>query len=91
MALYKSISATTQIKVGATKLLGIFITSGTSPTVAVYDSATASNSDPTVLATLTAIAPVHYNLTGDANGLFLSKGCYVVLGGTNPVATIVYE
>jgi hypothetical protein len=90
-ALYSKISATAQVKVGAGKLKSIFVSSGTSPTVAVYDSATASTGDPTIIAQFTAASPGLYALTGDEGGVTFSKGLYVVLGGTNPVASIFYE
>jgi hypothetical protein len=90
-ALYTQIGATAQVKVGAGKLKSIFVSSGTSPTVAVYDSATASTSDPVILAQFTAAAPGLYSLTGDEGGVFFSKGLYVVLGGTTPKASVFYE
>ena len=47
MANYKALTATSQVKVGAGKLKGIFVSSGTAPTVAVYDTDTASTSGTT--------------------------------------------
>ena len=38
MAYYAKLTATTQLKVGLGKLKGIFASSGSSPTVAVYDT-----------------------------------------------------
>jgi hypothetical protein len=90
-ATYLKISATAQVKVGAGKLKSIFVSSGTSPTVAIYDSATASTGDPVMIAQFTAASPGLYALTGDEGGVYFSKGLYVVLGGTNPVASIFYE
>jgi len=90
-ALYSKISATAQVKVGAGKLKSIFVSSGTSPTVTIYDSATASTSDPVIIAQFTAASPGLYALTGDEGGVYFSKGLYVVLGGTSPVASIFYE
>jgi len=90
-ALYSKISATAQVKVGAGKLKSIFVSTGTSPTVTIYDSATASTSDPVIIAQFTAASPGLYALTGDEGGVYFSKGLYVVLGGTSPVASIFYE
>lgn len=90
-ALYSQLSATAQVKVGAGKLKSIFVSSGTSPTVTVYDSATASTSDPVIIAQFTAAAPGLYTLTGDEGGVTFSKGLYVVLGGTSPNVSIFYE
>lgn len=90
-ALYSQISATAQVKVGAGKLKSIFVSSGTSPTIAVYDSATASTSDPIMVAQFTGATPGTYNLTGDEGGVYFSKGLYVVLGGTSPKVSVFYE
>jgi hypothetical protein len=90
-ATFVSLSATAQVKVGLGKLKGIFVSSGTSPTVAVYDSATASTADPVILNTFTSATPGLYTFTGDDGGVGFSKGLYVVLGGTTPKASIFYE
>ncbi len=90
-ATFIKLSATAQVKIGLGKLKGIFVSSGTSPTVAVYDSATASTGDPVILAQFTAASPGSYTFTGDEGGVGFSKGLYVVLGGTDPVATVFYE
>jgi hypothetical protein len=84
-----NITATSQVKVGFSKLKGIFVSSGTSPTIAVYDSATASTSDPTIISTFTGATAGNYAFAPE--GITLSKGLYVVLGGTNPNVTIFYE
>ena len=90
-ATYESLSATKQVKVGLGKLKSIFVSSGTNPTIAVYDSATASASDPKIIAQFAGTVPAVYNLTGDLGGVNFSKGLYVVLGGTNPVVNVFYE
>ncbi len=90
-ATFVSLSATAQVKIGLGKLKGIFVSSGTVPTVAVYDSATASTADPVILNTFTGATPGSYTFTGDDGGIGFSKGLYVVLGGTTPKATIFYE
>tara|TARA_R110002126_G_scaffold6587_6_gene33839 strand:- start:21 stop:299 length:279 start_codon:yes stop_codon:yes gene_type:complete len=86
-----ALTATAQVKVGLGKLKGIFVSSGTAPTVAVYDSATADTNDPVVLATFTGAVPGNYVFTGDADGVVFSKGLYVVLGGTTPKVSIFYD
>ena len=86
---YKSISATNQVKIGLTVLKGIFVSAASStPTITVYDSGTASNTDPTILGVFTPAAAGIYTFT--ANGITASKGLYVVISGT-VVATIIYE
>ena len=93
MALYfNNNNADAQIKVGAGKLKGIFVsTAAGSPTLAVYDSATASTSDPVILATFTPAANTMYQLSGDDAGIYFSKGLYVDKGGTTVNCTVFYE
>ena len=90
-ATYRNLTATAQVKVGAGKLKSIFVSSGTSPTIAIYDSATASTADPVIMATFTGATPGTYALTGDEGGVYFSKGLYVVVGGTLPVISVFYE
>jgi hypothetical protein len=90
-ATYRNLTATAQVKVGAGKLKSIFVSSGTAPTIAIYDSATASTGDPVIIATFTSATAGLYNLTGDDGGVNFSRGLYVVVGGTTPVASIFYE
>jgi hypothetical protein len=88
MSNYTAISATTQIKVGAGKLNGIFISSASStPTITVYDSPASSASDPVILATFTPTGNTMHNFF---QGLYFNKGIYVVISGT-VAATISYE
>jgi hypothetical protein len=88
MSNYTAISATTQIKRDAGKLNGIFVSSASgTPTITVYDSFASSTSDPVVLATFTPTANTNHNFF---QGLYTSKGIYVVIGGTVS-ATISYE
>lgn len=89
MAYYQEIEASTQLKVGLSKLKGIFASSGTSVTVAVYDSAKSSDSDPKVLAQFTAATPGNYIFT--AEGISLNNGLYVVIGGSSPKVTVFFE
>ena len=86
---YKSISATTQVKVGFGVLKGIFVSAASStPLITVFDSATAANTDPTILGVFVPAAAGNYLFT--ANGITASKGIYVVISGT-VVATFIYE
>ena len=62
---------------------------GTTPSVAVYDTPDGDTNDPVVIATFTAATPGNYVFT--AEGISLNNGLYVVLGGTNPVVTILFE
>ncbi|RPJ32019.1 MAG: hypothetical protein EHM17_00290 [Verrucomicrobiaceae bacterium] len=88
MALYKQLATTNQVKVGAGKLFGIFVSSTTSGTLAVYDSATADTNDPKIANTITVTAGAQY-LSFPA-GMWFSKGLYVVAANTIEF-TVVYE
>ena len=89
MAYYTQLSATSQVKVGLGKLKGIFASSGTSVTVAVYDTPDGDTNDPLVLAQFTAATPGNYMFT--AEGISLNHGLYVVLGGSSPKVTVFFE
>ena len=89
MANYIQLSATKQIKVGAGKLYGIFVSASTVGTLVVYDSGASSTSDPKISDTITVSAGTSY-LSFPA-GLFFSKGLYIVLGGTSASFTVAYE
>lgn len=89
MANYTHLTATSQVKVGAGKLKSIFVSSGTSPTVAVYDTDSGATTT-TIIAQFTAATPGVYLFTGGDDGLYFNKGVYVVLGGTSPKVTVAY-
>lgn len=91
MTNYVYLEATSQVKVGGGKLKGIFVSSGTSPTIAVYNTAEASTTGTTMIAQFTGATPGNYLLSGDDGGIWFDEGLYVVLGGTNPKVTITYE
>jgi hypothetical protein len=74
-ATYAAIAASTNVNVGPTGLLGVFVASGTG-TVAVYDDVATGTSTP-VVAAFTPIAPTFIPLP-----FICRKGCYVVLTGT---------
>ena len=88
MSNYTAITATTQIKRDAGKLRGIYVSSASStPTITVYDSFSASASDPVVLATFTPTGNTNHNFF---DGLYTNKGIYVVITGT-VAATVYYD
>jgi len=89
MANYMQLAATQQVKVGAGKLYGIFVSATSSGTLVVYDSDAKSTSDPKISNTITLTAGASY-LNFPA-GLFFSKGLYIVLGGTSAQFTVAYE
>tara|TARA_R110000822_G_scaffold104899_1_gene232121 strand:+ start:500 stop:769 length:270 start_codon:yes stop_codon:yes gene_type:complete len=89
MANYTQTGASTQIKVGAGKLYGIFVSASSSGTLAVYDSAAANDNDPKISNTFTVTASTTY-LNFPA-GLFFNKGLYIVFGGSSAAITVAYE
>ena len=88
MALYKQGNADAQVKIGGGKLYGIFISSTSSGTFALYDSAVASTSDPKIANTVTVTAGTQY-LSFPA-GIWFSKGLFIDIASTIEY-TIVYE
>jgi len=88
MALYKQGNADAQIKIGGGKLFGVFISTTTSGTFALYDSATASTSDPKIVNTVTVAAGTQY--ISFPPGIWFSKGLYIDIANTIEY-TVVYE
>lgn len=88
MALYRQGNADAQVKIGGGKLYGVFVSSTTSGTFALYDSATASTSDPKIADTVTVTAGTQY-LSFPA-GIWFSKGLYIDIANTIQY-TVVYE
>lgn len=88
MALYKQGSADAQIKVGGGKFYGIYISSTSSGTFAIYDSATASTSDPKIVATVTPTAGTQH--ASFPAGLWFSNGLYIDVSNTIEY-TVAYE
>ena len=81
---YKNITATGNVSPIASKLLGIFVASASStPTIAVYDSATTTTTDP-IVATFTPTGGTWYTIP-----CATESGIYVVIGGTVN-ATVVF-
>ena len=89
MANYMQLAATKQVKVGAGKLYGIFVSATSSGTLVVYDSGAASTGDPKISNTITVAAGTTY--MNFPAGLFFNKGLYIVLGGTSAEFTVAYE
>lgn len=73
---YKNITATGNVAPIGTKLLGIFVSTTTAGTFAVYDSATTTTTAP-ITGTVTPTAGTFYTIPAAA-----SSGVYVVVGGT---------
>ena len=88
MALYKQGNADAQIKIGGGKLFGVFISTTTSGTFALYDSATASTSDPKIVNTVTVAAGTQY--ISFPPGIWFSNGLYIDIANTIEY-TVVYE
>jgi hypothetical protein len=88
MAYFYQGNADRQIKIGGGKLYGVSVSSTTGGTFALYDSATASTSDPKIAATITVTAGAQY-LSFPA-GLWFSKGLYIDIANTIEY-TVAYE
>jgi hypothetical protein len=88
MANYTYITASKQIKVGAGKLRGIFVSSASStPTITIYD--VQSGTATTMVGVFTPVGATFYPF-GSLDGAFFNQGLNVVLGGT-VAATVIYE
>jgi hypothetical protein len=88
MANYTYITASKQIKVGAGKLRGIFVSSASStPTITIYDVQTGTAT--TMIGAFTPVGATFYPF-GSLDGAFFNQGLNVVLGGT-VAATVIYE
>ena len=88
MAQYKQLAATNQTKVGAGKLIGIFVSAASgSPTMVVYDSDAAATTTK-IIDTFTPVAGTMYYF--GPNGMFFNKGLYFVIANTVSW-TAIYE
>lgn len=85
---YLQTGATTQVKVGAGKLRGILCSSSTSGALKIYDTPDADTNDPVILETFSIAAGSSYFNVID--GVWFSKGLYIVLTGTAEF-TVIYE
>lgn len=88
MANYIQLSATKQVKTGAGKLFGIFVSTTSSGTLTVYDSPASSTSDPKIVDTITVAAGTQY--VSFPAGLYFNKGLYIVLANAASF-TVAYE
>ena len=89
MANYMQLAATKQVKVGAGKLFGIFVSASSSGTLTIYDSQSSSTSDPNISDVFSVSAGTTYlNIPA---GLFFNKGLYIVLAGTSAAFTVAFE
>lgn len=87
MAQYKQASANSQTKIGAGKLIGIFVSAASgSPTMVAYDSKNANTGDPKILDTFTPVAGTMYYF--GPNGMFFNNGLYIVIANTVSWTTI---
>lgn len=88
MANYTYITASKQIKVGAGKLRGIFVSSASStPTITIYDVQTGT--DTTMVGVFTPVGATFYPF-GSFDGAYFNQGLNVVISGT-VAATVIYE
>lgn len=91
MANYKQFSADTQVKIGAGKIMGLFVSAASgAPTMAIYDSATASTSDPKIIDTFTPVAGTMYPFGANDGGVYFTKGLWIDIANTVS-ATVIYE
>lgn len=88
MALYRQGSADAQIKIGGGKLYGVYVSSTSSGTFALYDSATSSTSDPKIVATVTPTAGTQH--VSFPAGLWFSNGLFIDVANTIEY-TVAYE
>ena len=89
MANYTQSAATIQVKVGAGKLYGIFVSASSSGTLTIYDSGASGTGDPKIVDTFTVTASTTYlNIPA---GLYFNKGLYIVLAGTSAAFTVAYD
>lgn len=88
MAQYKQGNADAQIKIGGGKLYGVFISSTSSGTFVLYDTAKADTNDPKIVNTVTVTAGTQY--VSFPVGLWFSNGLYIDI--TNTIEyTVAYE
>jgi hypothetical protein len=97
MSLYAQLNNTSpatgnnQVKVGFGKIKGIFVsTASNTPRITIYDSATASTSDPEIIHQITPTNATVRLFSGDVSGITFSKGLYVLITGDVSM-TVIYE
>jgi hypothetical protein len=86
-----SVPNKTTIKTGFGKLKGIFCSSAsTVPRFTVYDSATQTAADGTIISIVTPPGVENYPLSGDDDGIAFTRGLYILTSGTMEL-TFIYE
>jgi len=88
MANYTYSAASVQVKTGAGKLYGIFVSTTSSGTLTVYDTPDGDTNDPKIANTITVAAGTQY-LSFPA-GIYFNNGLYIALANT-ATFTVVYE
>jgi hypothetical protein len=88
MAYGSQLSATTQVKVGLGKLIGLVFSSTSSGTLVVYDTPDGDTNDTKIINTLTPAAGSTYYF--GPNGIQFNKGLYLVVANTLQF-TVIYE
>jgi len=88
MAIYKQGNADAQIKIGGGKLFGVFVSSTSSGTFALYDTATGSTANGKIVATVTPTAGGQY--VSFPAGLWFSNGLFIDIAATIEY-TVAYE
>ena len=73
---YKNITATANVSPIPCKVLGVFVSTETTATVQLYDSATTTTTAP-IVSVFTPVAATYYTIPASA-----SSGIYVVISGT---------
>ena len=91
MAQYIALTASQQVKLQAGKVKGVVFASGTNPTVALYDNVVSDTSNVIVETMTATTTPLVVALPGNEDGIEFNKGLYVVVGGTSPKVTIIFE
>jgi hypothetical protein len=91
MAQYAQLTASAQLKFGPGKVKGVVFSSGTNPTVALYDNVVSDTSRCMVNTMTAASTPLAIPLPGAEDGIEFAQGLYVAIGGTSPQVTIIFE
>jgi hypothetical protein len=89
MANYMQLADTQQVKVGAGKLYGIFVSATSGGSMDVYDSGAKNTNDPKISNRILLTAGTLY--LNFPTGLFFSKGLYITLVGASTEFTVAYE
>lgn len=80
MVNYTNSTASIQVKSNAGYVFGVFVSSTTSGTLKLYDTATSNTSDPAITGVITVAAGTTY--LNIPTGVYFNKGLYVELANT---------